>query len=200
MYAQRPNMGPAGPMRSFTPMSRTDSPGPRPPLGPQIPFASTSTPPPGDMYYNQPPPRQNTPDAYGLMRQDSNASFNRPPPVSRQPTIGSVHSQETSFSRPVLPTNPMSFNRPFSPPSAHTEESLPYPADSYEMTSQPYMSQTPAPVSPFAPSPPPAANIGGYTAFNPSVHSASSTPAPHQQMPQRSATAMGGRSAPVRPF
>ena len=51
-----------------------------------------------------------------------------------------------------------------------------------------------------APSPPPAANIGGYKAFNPSVHSASSTPAPTQQMPQRSATAMGGHSAPVRPF
>jgi hypothetical protein len=198
IYPQRPNMGP--PMRSYTPMSRTDSPGPRQPLGSQMPFASTSTPPPpSDMYYNQPPPRQNTPDAYGLMRQDSNSSFNRPPPVSSQPTFGSVHSQETSFSRPVLPANPMSFNRPFSPPSAN-EQSLPYPADSYEMTSQPYMSQTPAPVSPFTPSPPPAASIGGYTAFNPSVHSASSTPAPHQQMPQRSATAMGGHSAAVRPF
>jgi hypothetical protein len=196
MYAQRP--GPAGPIRSYTPMSRTDSPGPRQPLGPHIPFASTATPPPGDTHYNQPPPRQNTPDAYGPMRQDSNASFNRPPPISRQPTFGSVQSQETSFSRPVLPTNPMSFNRPFSPP-AHAEGSLPYPADSYEMASQPYMSQTPAPVSPFAPSPPPAAKIGGYTAFNPSVHSASSTPAPYQQMPQRSATAMGGHSAPTRP-
>ena len=196
---QRPDMGP--PMRSYTPMSRTDSPGPRQPLGPQMPFTSTSTPPPpGDTYYSQPPPRQNTPDAYGLMRQDSNLSFNRPPPVSRQPTFGSVHSQETSFSRPVLPANPMSFNRPFSPPSTHNEQSLPYPADSYEMTSQPYMSQTPAPVSPFTPSPPPAANIVGYTAFNPSVYSASSTPAPHQQMPQRSATAMGGHSAAVRPF
>lgn len=198
IYPQRPNMGP-GPMRSYTPMSRTESPGPRPPFGPQIPYASTSTPPPpSDMYYNQPPARQNTPDAYGPMRQGSNASFNRPPPVSRQPTFGSVHSQETSFSRPVLPTNPVSFNRPFSPPSAQNDR--PYPTDSYEMTSQPHMSQTPAPVSPFPPSPPPAANIGGYKAFNPSVHSASSTPAPQQQMPQRSATAMGGHSAAVRPF
>ncbi|GAB7329279.1 hypothetical protein MBLNU13_g01085t1 [Cladosporium sp. NU13] len=200
MYAQRPNMGPPGPTRSYTPMSRTDSPGPRQPLGPQIPFASTSMPPPGDVYYNQPPPRQNTPDAYGPMRQDSNASFNRPPPISRQPTFGSVNSQETSFSRPVLHANPTSFNRPFSPPSAHTDQSLPYPAESYEMTSQPHVSQTPAPASPFTPSPPPVANSSGYTAFNPSVHSASSTPAPHQQMPQRSATAMGGHSAAVRPF
>jgi len=199
MYPQRPNMGPSGPMRSYTPMSRTDSPGPRQPLGPQIPFASTSTPPPGDMYYNRPPTRQDTPDAYGLMRQESNSSFNRPPLTSRQPTFGSMNSQETSFSRPVLPSNPASFDRPFSPPSAQSDHSLPYPADSYEMTSQPYMSQTPAPISPFAASPPPATTIGGYKAFNPSLHSASSTPAPHPQMPQRSATAMGGHSAAVRP-
>jgi hypothetical protein len=217
MYAQRPNMPPSGPMRSytpmtrgespgprqpsgpmrsFTPMSRSDSPGPRQPLGPQLPITSTSTPPPGGMYYNQPPVRQNTPNAYAPMRQDSNASFNRPTLMSHQPTFSSERSEENSFSRPVLPTNPMSFNRPFSPPSGHSEQTVPYPADSYEMTSQPYMSQTPAPVSTFAPSPPPAANIGGYTAFNPAVHSASSTPAPHQQMPQRSATGL----AAMRPL
>ena len=198
-FPQRPNMPPPGPMRSYTPMSRSDSPGPRQPLGPQVPFGSAPTPPPGEMYYNQPPARQNTPDAYGPMRQGSNASFNRPPPTSRQPTFGSVNSQETSISRPVLPTASMSFNRPFSPPPAHAEQSLPYPADSYEMTPRPYMSQTPAPVSTFAPSPPPAASVGGYRAFNPAVHSASSTPAPHQQMPQRSVTALGNHPAAVRP-
>lgn len=199
MYAQRPNMGPSGPMRSYTPMSRTDSPGPRQPVGPRMPIAPMPTQHPGDTYYDQPPVRQNTPDAFGPMRQDSNASFNRPPPMSRQPTFGSVQNQEPSFSRPALPTNSMSFNRPFSPPSAQNEQALPYPADSYEMTSQPYMSQTPAPMSTFAPSPPPAANIGGYTAFNPSLHSASSTPAPYQQAPQRSVTAIGNRPAAARP-
>jgi hypothetical protein len=196
-YNQRPNMPPSGPMRSYTPMSRMDSPGPRQAVGPRMPIIPTSTPAPGNMYYNQPPPRQNTPDAYGLMRQDSDASFTRPPPISRQPTYSSIHSQETSFSRPVLPTNPMSFNRPFSPPSAPNEQPLPYPSDSYEMTPQPYMSRTPAPASTHAPSPPPVENIGGYMAFNP--HSATSTPAPHQQVPQRSATALSSYHTATRP-
>lgn len=194
-YAQRPN----GPMRSYTPMSRTDSPGPRQPVGPRMPIASTSTPPPGDAYHNLPPVRHNTPDAYGPMRQDSNVSFSRPPPMLRQPTFGSVNSQETSFSRPVLPTSALSFNRPFSPPSAQSDQPLPYPADSYEMTPQPYMSRTPAPLSTYAPSPPPVDNVGGYVAFNPSTHSASSTPAPHQQVPQRSVTALGSHPASTRP-
>jgi hypothetical protein len=195
-YPPRPNMGPEGYMRSYTPMSRTDSPGPRQPYGPRIPIAPSSTPAPGDMYYNQPPPvRQNTPNAYGLMRQDSNGSFHHPPPTSRQPTFGSIQSQETT--RPMLPTNPMSFDHPFSPPSAQNEQPMPYPADSYEMTPQPYMSsQTPAPASTFAPSPPPAASLGGYTAFNPSLHSASGTPAP----PQRSASAMPNQVIARRPF
>lgn len=218
-YAPRPNMGPPGPMRSYTPMSRSDSPGPRPPGGPNMPVAPGSTFPPGDIYrpptrqntpygpmrqdsnasIQQPPTRQNTPAAYVPMRQDSNASIQRPPPTSRQPTFGSTSSQDTSFSRPMLPTNPMNFNRPFSPPSARNEQPLPYPADSYEMTSQPFMSQPPAPASIHAPSPPPAENIGGYVAFNPSMHSASSTPAPPQQMPpQRSATAFEDHGAAIR--
>jgi hypothetical protein len=196
-YNQRPNMLPSGPMRSYTPMSRTDSPGPRQAVGPRMPIVPTSTPAPGNMYYNQPPARQNTPDAYGLMRQDSDASFSRPPPISRQPTYSNVHSQETSFSRPVLPANPMSFNRPFSPPSAPNEQALPYPSDSYEMTPQPYMSRTPAPPSTYTPSPPPVENTSGYVAFNP--HSASSTPAPHQQVPQRSATALSSYHTATRP-
>lgn len=184
-YAPRPSMGPPGPMRSYTPMSRTDSPGPRQHVAPGSMMPGT------DMYQNRPPTRQNTPNAYGPMRQDSNASIQRPPPMSRQQTFGSIHSQDTSFSRPMLPTNPINFNRPFSPP----EQSLPYPGDSYEMTTQPFMSQPPAPASTFAPSPPPVESTGGYVAFNPSMHSASSTPAP----PQRSATAFENHGAALRP-
>jgi len=196
-----PRNGTPGPMRAFTPMSRTDSPGPRQPLGPRMPIAPTSTPPPGEMYHNQPgavPTRQNTPDAYGHMHQDSNASFNRPPPISRMPTPGSLNHQDTSISRPDLASQATSFNRPFSPP---TEQQLPYPADSYEMTPQPSMSQTPAP---YAPTPPPKANptsaAGGYVAFNPQVHSASSTPAPQEQIPQRSATALPSHLVPRLPI
>jgi hypothetical protein len=200
-YPPGPRMGTPGPMRAFTPMSRTDSPGPRQPVGPRMPIAMTSTPPPGEMYYNQPagiPTRQNTPNAYGQMQQDSNNSFNRPPPISRMPTPGSIHHQDSSISRPDLASHAMSFNRPFSPPS---EQQLPYPVDSYEMTPQPYMSQTPAP---YAPTPPPQANptsaAGGYVAFNPTVHSASSTPVPQERVPQRSATAMGSHLAARPPI
>lgn len=200
-YPPGPRMGTPGPMRSFTPMSRIESPGPRQPLGPRMPIAMTSTPPPSEMYQNQPagmPTRQNTPDAYGHMHQDSNASFNRPPPISRMPTPGSVHHQDTSISRPDLASHVMSFNRPFSPPS---EQQPLHPADSYEMTPQPYMSQTPAA---YAPTPPPQANptsaAGGYVAFNPIVHSASSTPVPQERVPQRSATAMGSHVAARPPI
>lgn len=205
-YPPGPRMGtpgPPGPVRAFTPLSRTDSPGPRQPFGPRMPIAMTSTPSPGEMYHNQPgviPTRHNTPDAYGHMHQDSNASFNRPPPISRRPTAGSIHHQDSSISRPDLVSHAMSFNRPFSPPS---EQPLPYPVDSYEMTPQPYMSQTPAP-APYAPTPPPPTNptstAGGYVAFNPTVHSASSTPAPPEQIPQRSATAIGGHLASRPPI
>jgi hypothetical protein len=181
---------PNGPMRSYTPMARGESPGPGQPLGSQIPYNPAPTPAPGGVYYNQPPMRQNTPNAYGPLRQDSNESFNRPPPPSHQSTFSSEQSQESSFTRPVLATNTMDFNRAFSPAPTHIGQTVPHPVDSYEMTTKPYMSQTPAPASTFAPSPPPAANIGGYTAFNPALHSASSTPAPHQQMPQRSATGL----------
>lgn len=184
-YPPRPPMGPGGPMptRSFTPMSRSDSPGPRQ-FDTRGPAGATSTPPPGEMYHHHAqiaPPRQNTPDAYAPMRQGSNASFYHPLPMARRPTPGSMNSQ---ISRP-----PMNFARPFSPPSAQDDQSLPYPIDSYEMTSHPLMTQTPPPAA-MAPS------AGGYVAFNPAAHSASSTPAPHQQMPERSMTAIGNHAAP----
>lgn len=206
----RPPMGPPGINRTFSPTSRTDSPGPRQPVGPRMPIADTRSPPPGSMYNEQPPfngsSRQNTP---GPIRNDSNASFNRPPPMPRQPTFGSMHSQDQSFSRPAPPPSAVNFNRPFSPPSAEPGQSLPYPNDSYEMTSHPHITHAPAPPSLYAPSPPPAAEkppTSGFVAFNPALHSASSTPAPAPpQIPQRSVTAspiagFGSQSAALPPL
>lgn len=189
IYPPRAPTAPPGAMRSYTPMSRTDSPGPRQPVGPRMPIAGRPTPPPGAMPYQESvgPTRQNTPMTLDHTRQDSNASFNRPPPMPREPQYGNMQNPVPSFSRPTPAPQAMNFHRPFSPPSAQNDKPLPYPTDSYEMTPQPRMTQTPSP-------PPPEPQVGttGYVAFNPSVHSASTTPAPHQQMPQipqRSVTA-----------
>ncbi|KAM0723416.1 hypothetical protein Q7P37_000402 [Cladosporium fusiforme] len=178
MYPQRAPTAPPGAMRSYTPMSRTDSPGPGQPFGSRPPTA---------MPYQAPvaPMRQNTPDYFGPVRQDRNASFDHPPPMSREQSYGNMHSQAPSFSRPTPAPHAMNFARPFSPPSAQNDQPLPYPTDSYEMTTHPRMTQTP--------SPPPAESkpATGYVAFNPAAHSVSSTPAPQQQqqIPQRSVTA-----------
>lgn len=129
--------------------------------------------------------------------------------MPRQPTFGSMHSQDQSFSRPAPPPSAVNFNRPFSPPSAEPDQSLPYPTDSYEMTSHPHITHAPAPPSLYAPSPPPAAEkppTSGFVAFNPALHSASSTPAPAPpQIPPRSVTAspiagFGSQSAALPPL
>lgn len=191
---------PPGAMRSYTPMSRTDSPGPRQPIGPRMPIAGTPTSqsgaPPypssmGPMRQNTPdnfgPMRQNTPDYFGPTRQDSNSSYNNPPPMPREPPYNShnTQSQPQSFSRPTPAPHAMSFHRPFSPPSSQqqSDQPLPYPTeDSYEMTTHPRMTQSPSP-------PPSTTGGGGYVAFNPTMHnSASNTPA-HPSIPQRSVTA-----------
>lgn len=134
-------------------------------------------------------PMRSTTDPFipsGLAREDSQTSyFTRPvagtpgPGIDRRPTFGSLHSQQSSFSRP-LPRNPSQasdFHRPFSPVDA-AEQPLPA-MGSYEMTSQP----TYAPATT-------ATRGGGYVAFNPGLHSASSTPVPQSQsVPPRADTA-----------
>ena len=137
-----------------------------------------------------PPPRQNTADSFrpGPGRQDSQTSyFSRPvaatpgPVIERKPTYGSLHSQSSSFSRPMprKPSQPSSFNQPFSPASAQGQ---PTPnVDSYEMTSQPsYGSLNGGPQR--------QESNSGYVAFNPSAHA----PTPVSQLgAQRSVTVAG---------
>lgn len=123
------------------------------------------------------------------VRTNSQTSyFSRPvagtpgPGMQRQPTFGSLHSQQSSFSRP-LPRNPSqasSFHRPFSPANA-ADQPLPA-AGSYEMTSQPSHPAT-------TPGIQRQESNGGYVAFNPGVHSASTTPPQYQALPPRAATA-----------
>ncbi|KAK5163902.1 Potassium transporter [Saxophila tyrrhenica] len=185
-----------GSERSFTPMNqRPPMPGVRFPVRSNTGFSfdrdqrSASSPiSPPDVYGRPMVPTMRSatepPRASGLSREDSNTSyFNRPvagtpaPGIERKPTFGSLHSHNSSFSRPI-PRNPSqasSFHRPCSP------ENAPPATNSYEMTSQP--SYTPAPRA--------TSGAGGYVAFNPGMHKASSTPAPQQAqgVPPRAATA-----------
>ena len=162
--------------RSFTPMARMNtnasqqtfhSAHSRPPpsvMGPTrsntgFSFDTERQMSPQDAY-GQPafpaPSRQNTQDSLHR-RESSQSSFSRP-------RYGSLHSHQSSFSRPGppvsrKPTLQNDFNRPLQTQSP----------DTYEMTSQPSYS------SPTTTAPPPTG--GGYVAFNPTVH----TPAPGQQ-------------------
>lgn len=105
------------------------------------------------------PSRQNTQDSFHR-REGSQSSFSRP-------RYGSLHSQQSSFSRP----GPVSRK----PTPAQTQS-----PDSYEMTSQPsYGALT-------STAPPPS--NAGYVAFNPSMHT--TTPGP-----QRNVTVSGGPQA-----
>ena len=143
--------------------------------------------------------RNNTQETFRtapMNRQDSQASsFSRP-------TYGSLHSHQNSFSRPIPAQQQRQgsqggFSQPFSPPtlddpSALDTSVLPVSPDSYEMTAQPSYSSfnnasTPAPASA-----PVADGTAGYVAFNPSMHSASTTPAPQlHQGPRRNITVAG---------
>jgi len=107
------------------------------------------------------PARQNTQNSFHG-RQNSQSSFSRPmaptpgPGMQRQPTYGSLHSHQGSFSRPGpvsrRPTPQNDFNRP-----AHVQA-----PDAYEMTSQSFHDSTqPAPGA-------------GYVAFKPTVHTPAS--------------------------
>lgn len=191
--------------RSYTSMARINTSGSqrsfqsaqsRPPPGVAEPMRSNTGPssehewqPTPIDAYAQPtfpaPSRQNTQDSFHR-RESSQSSFTRP-------RYGSLHSHQSSFSRPGTisrkPTPQNDFNRP---PQTQSP-------DSYEMTSQPSY-------GPPSSVPPPTAGSSGYVAFNPSVHSA--TPGPQrnitvagapgaagdyfgsvQELPQRSVTA-----------
>lgn len=199
--------------RSFTPVSRDGSMYGRPPpggIGRAPPMRSNTgfsfdtepqsaigpLTPDGGGYGRQTPFRQNTTDSFQtapLRQMTPAASVSRqtpaptPAPMDRRPTYGSLHSQQSSFSRPVV-RKPLegSFNRPFSPASVQTQP--PPSPGTYEMTAQPAF--TPANEQ----------QTGhGYVALNPSVHSASNTPAPQAQsqfgQPKRNMTAIGAPGA-----
>jgi hypothetical protein len=190
-----------GSQRSFSPMDPRPPPGQRFPVRSntgfsfdQEPQSAVSPITPIDAYGRPlgPPSRSATADPYrpsGPERQISQTSyFSRPiagtpgPGIERKPTFGSLHSQQSSFSRP-LPRNPSqasSFHRPFSP--AATQDQPTPPGSSYEMTTQPSYATA-------GPTIQRQASPGGYVAFNPGLHSASSTPAPQMQAPARAATA-----------
>ena len=191
--------------RSFTPMSRNDSwqsrpaPGQRFPVRSNTGFSFDSEPQsaispisPVDQYGQPMVPlmRQNTADGFpmGFTRQDSQASsFSRPiaatpaPNLERKPTYGSLHSQQSSFSRPMprKPSQASGFYQPFSPAQPQPTP----PPNSYEMTSQPSYNSLP-------PTSQPPQSSNGYVAFSPSTQSAANTPIA-QQGPRRNVTVAG---------
>lgn len=193
--------------RSYSPMSRMDSNQSRQPMGPRMPIRtntgmsldqeprSATTPLSAQSdYYGQGsrgPVRQNTTDTYASapIRQDSQASFQRSnTALSRQPTFASMHSHSSSFSRPMPPgqrkPSQGSFNQGYPQNSAESLQS----SESYEMTSQPTYA---APTSAIDRKP----SNSGYVAFNPGMHSASSTPVNQSAGPQRSVTVSNGPGA-----
>lgn len=176
---------------------RTYTPGP----GPRVQTPMSARPyPPGPMNgpgygYSRPPPaprmplpvRSNTAFGYehdpqSAMTMSSREDFARPPPragtadgirplqqENSDSSFSSLHSQQ-SFSRPVRKPSNQSF-RAYTPAPVLENRSA-SPQDSYEMKTSPAHSQPPQ---------------SAYTAFNPSLHSA--TPAP--QEPRRNVTVTG---------
>ncbi|KAK5133866.1 hypothetical protein LTR08_007197 [Meristemomyces frigidus] len=156
--------------RSFSPMSQQGSVHSREPRGPPMrsntgfsyedPAQSVISPFTSQDGYGNPtgPLRQNTQDTFRTapVRQASQASS------FARPAYGSMHSQQRSFSRPLPPPEP----------------------ESYEMSTQ-----TRSDFSNITPS---ASVDGSYVAFNPGMASASTTPMPYlQQGPRRNITVAG---------
>ncbi|KAK0869120.1 Potassium transporter [Friedmanniomyces endolithicus] len=192
MPARTMTQGSQATQRSYAPMSRVDTVGSQ-----QRPFSPMSSngsmqsrPAPGQRF----PVRSNTgfsfdtesqspispQDAYGRptgppSRQPTQNSF-RTAPMNRQdsqassfsrPAYGSQHSQQRSFSRPTLPAQPSQTSFAQYPPPSEEPRNI-ATGDSYEMTQQ----------APYTISPTEMAGTGSYVAFNPAMHSASTTPAP----------------------
>ncbi|KAI6862422.1 hypothetical protein D0864_03052 [Hortaea werneckii] len=185
----RPPPEPRGPpMRSNTGFSFDDQAQPafNPRAGPTRPYNAPMGP----------PPRANTADSFRsappATRQDSQASM---APSFSRPMYGSLHSHQSSFSRPTPPPaqpqtipqgQPTNFtDRPFSPAMNDASNFGPPGAESYEMTPQPTYAafRTASP----APSISPSENPGGYIAFNPQ-HSEAPTPMQLQPGPRRNLT------------
>lgn len=182
---------------SFTPMLRMDTHGSqtsypsRPPPGQRFPVRSNT-----GFSFDSEPQSAISPtsplDQYGRpvglpQRQNTSDSFS---PVSamplsaieRRPTYGSLHSQQSSFSRPIprKASQASSFQHSLSPTAAVEGQPTP-PLNSYEMSSRPsYGSLNPG-----------AQRTESYVAFNPSVHRASEAAVPHQG-PRRNVT-IGGQ-------
>ncbi|KAI7539123.1 hypothetical protein KC331_g9934, partial [Hortaea werneckii] len=176
--------------RPFSPMSNAGPPYSRPPPEPRGPPTRSNT---GFSFDDQaqpafgpragptrpynapmgPPPRANTADSFRsappATRQDSQASM---APSFSRPMYGSLHSHQSSFSRPTPPPaqpqmrpqgQTTNFNdRPFSPAMNDPSNFGPPGAESYEMTPQPTYAalRTASP----APSISPAETPGGYVA------------------------------------
>ncbi|RMY48638.1 hypothetical protein D0863_15342 [Hortaea werneckii] len=199
--------------RPFSPMSNAGPPYSRPPPEPRGPPMRSNT---GFSFDDQvqpafgpragptrpynapmgPPPRANTADSFRsappATRQDSQASM---APSFSRPMYGSLHSHQSSFSRPTPPPaqpqmrpqgQTTNFNdRPFSPAMNDPSNFGPPGAESYEMTPQPTYAalRTASP----APSISPAETPGGYVAFNPE-HTDAPTPMQLQPGPRRNLT------------
>ncbi|KAI7216163.1 hypothetical protein KC333_g5021 [Hortaea werneckii] len=205
--------GPQQQQRPFSPMSNAGPPYSRPPPEPRGPPMRSNTgfsfddqaqpafgPRAGPQRpYNTPmgpPPRANTADSFRsappATRQDSQAST---APSFSRPMYGSLHSHQSSFSRPTPPPaqpqmrpqgQTTNFNdRPFSPAMNDPSNFGPPGAESYEMTPQPTYAalRTASP----APSTSPAETPGGYVAFNPE-HTDAPTPMQLQPGPRRNLT------------
>lgn len=146
------------------------------PSGTMPQYGSDQTPMPA-------PVRQHTTESFrsAPSRQDSQAYFHRSAStLPRQGTYGSLHSHQTSFSRPMPARKPTPHNtsRSASPPTLQESPS------SYEMTSQPAYENIPSR------SHTPAPNTG-FVAFNPAFHDTATS----QQGPQRSVTVQNGPEA-----
>lgn len=183
--------------RSYTPVSRMDTATSQQqrafsPMSNQGSIASRQLPEP-----RGPPMRSNTgfsfEDPQSAVSPSSAHGAYGGPPVGQdsqassfsRPTYRSMHSQQRSFSRPLVAQQPSqtSFNQPFSPPVAEPATAS---SETYEMTS-------PSSYGAFgsAAAPTPAVD-NGYVAFNPTMLSSSSTPAPQlQQGPRRNITVAG---------
>lgn len=123
------------------------------------------------------PERQASPES--VYSRPTESIYSQPTDFDNRRTYGSLHSQQSSFSRPMVANrkpSQSSFNRPLSPPS---RENQPTPqSNSYEMTSQPY--HTGEPVQ----------SAGGYVAFNPGADR-TATPLSLQPGPKRNLTVAG---------
>ncbi|KAK6440424.1 Potassium transporter [Oleoguttula sp. CCFEE 5521] len=200
-----------GTQRSYTPMSRMQTPaqdrpyspmsqinGQRQPVGPRMPVRtntglsydpeprSAHTPiSPHDGNYPR-PVRQNTSDSFATApsRQDSQASYqSRAHPMSRQQTSASQYSQNATYPRPTPP--PQQHRQP-SQPNFARPFSPAAPQSAPPLNHQNSYEMLPQPSIAATP-----ASAGGFVAFNPSVRSQASTLV-HQAGPQRSVTVAGG--------